>query len=562
MPRSTRSKIATPAAAPASPRSTTPTPGMQRETKRQLNAWDSAFLYMDTPETPMYGGFLHIYAPVTGESAEKRFQRLRWHIAHSLDATPVFRRVIQRSPLDLDHAWFVQGAEVDLDHHLRHHALPEPGSDMQLNDLYARIAVQPMDVNRPLWEIHIIDGLDSIEGAPKGSFAMFLKVHHAAVDGKAAAEMTSILHRTTPERIRIGRLQPHKSRVEKSGPSLGSTLLSGMERYARLNAAVGQQLLRSLPALGSNLAKRLLSDIWSSKKPSRDSMAVPKTIFNVEITSDRCYTHLSIPLDEVRLIRQQLPGCTVNDVFLAVAGGGLRRYLQQHKALPRNSLIAGITVDIRPEEEKGKGGNFVGFLRVPLHTGEASDVRRLKRIFADTSKAKGSLKKFAAGKSRGRSADWQQLIPAPLLWMVGSANRLRMLSSMPPLVNLGATNVPGPRETLYLDGARMVDFNGTPPFFHGVALIVNTTSYDNFLRLSVFSCRNIMPDPERMRQYLLESYAQLKRAYIQPAAPAAASGTKRAAIARTGRAKPTIRSQAAIRKPTSARGTRSKIERA
>jgi WS/DGAT/MGAT family acyltransferase len=468
---------------------------------------------MDTPSTPMYGGFLHVYAPVPGEGAEERYQRLRWHVEQALDAAPVFRRVIERPPLHVDHGWFVEGVDLDLDYHVRRHALPAPGSDAELNALYARIAVQPMDITRPLWEIHVIDGLDAIEGAPRHSFALFIKVHHAGVDGKSAAEMTAALHRTSPERNRIRRLPAYSAHPIEPESSLGEALLGGAKRLAGLNAKLRQTLFNNLPALGSSLSKRLVTDLWSEKKPSPDKLSVPQTIFNVEVDADRCYTHLSLPLDEIRHLRQQVPESTVNDVFLAVVGGGLRRYLQHHGALPAKSLVAGVTVDVRPEHEKGKGGNYVALIRVPVGTDtEKADVR-LKRIFADTTHAKSSRRTAAGANTQRRGANWPDVIPAPLLWVLGSANQLRVTARMKPLVNLGATNVPGPREVLYLDGARMVDFNGTPPMFHGVALVINTTSYDGALRISVYSCRKVMPDPERMRTYLLESFAELKRAF-------------------------------------------------
>ncbi len=485
----------------------------RHKTKRQLNAWDSAFLYMDTPSTPMYGGFLHIYAPVAGESAARRYQRLRWHIEHSLDASPVFRRKIVRSPLDLDHAWFVEGADVDLDYHVRHYALPEPGNDEQLNEVYARIAVQAMDSNRPLWEIHIIDGLNAVEGVPRNGFAMFIKFHHAAVDGRSAAEITAVLHRTNAERNRITRLKPYKAMPAPPAPTFTKALIGTAERYALLSVVVGRKLADRIPTISNALTKRLLRDAVVSDKPIRDKLSVPQTIFNIEINADRCYTHLSLDLDEIRRIRTHVPYSTVNDVYLAVIGGALRTYLREHAALPKKSLIVGVTVDVRDESDRGKGGNHVALIRLPLGTDEADAARRLIRICKNTAQAKAALKRNPEAKSKGQSVSWSRLIPAPLLWLLGGANRLRLTARVKPLVNLGATNVPGPREVLYLDGARMVDFNGAPPFFHGVAMVINTTSYDNALRVSVTACRSVMPDPERMRECLRESFADLRQSF-------------------------------------------------
>ena len=449
---------------------------------RQLNGFDSLLLYVDSKNAFAQGGFLQIYAPVTGEDATTRYQRLLRHIEHRLDITPSFRRAIMRSPFDLDHAWFVDGVDVDLSYHVRHLALPQPGSAEQLNDIFASICMQPMDINRPLWEIHVIDGINGIAGIPGNAFALVMKFHHAAVDGGAAAEITAALHRTDARRESF-KLQPHRYQPLPSSPPLQMALLRTVGSYARLGLALGREMVDQLPTLSISMAKRLLAEAGLDKPaPRKPGMSVPTTIFNVEVSTHRAYSYLSFNLDAIKRIRQQVPGATVNDVYLAVVGGAFRRYLQERKALPEQSLVAGVSVNVRNEDERGQGGNQVAVIRVPLRTDESGAARRLQLVVDASTRAKASVK----GEGGRKSASWFKMLPSPLLLLIGNAmGRAKLGARVRPFFNVMVTNVPGPRETLYLDGARMLDFTGTPPLMHGVGLIFNATSYENSLKVGL-----------------------------------------------------------------------------
>ena len=223
---------------------------------RQLNALDSMFLYLDTARAPMTVGFLQIYSPEPKEDAVTRFQRLQKHVERCLDTSPVFRRALVRSPLDLDHAWFADDVDLDLSYHVRHYALPQPGTSDQLNDAYARICAQPMDLTRPLWEIHIIEGLDQVEGIPSGAFALVVKFHHAGFDGGAAADMVAALHRTDARRDNT-RAPGRRAMPAPSTPTMQSTLQRSAMRYARFGTALGREIAARLPSLAKLVGKRL-----------------------------------------------------------------------------------------------------------------------------------------------------------------------------------------------------------------------------------------------------------------------------------------------------------------
>lgn len=502
---------------------------------RQFNGMDSLFLYMDAAHAGMHGAFLQIYAPLAGEDAAQRYARLLKYFEGRLDAASLFRRAMRRSPLDLDHAWWVDGVDVDLHYHVRHTALPQPGNAAQLADAYARIYAQAMDMSRPLWEIHVIDGVNRVEGIPTGAFALVVKFHHAGADGISATEITSALHSTVPKREKFSSRSRRRENLPDP-PALGETMRHSALLSARFGRALGNELVSRAPALARKLIKRALPGSAADRAPGRGRNSAPRSLINVAVSTDRSYTWASLNLDEIKQIREQVTGATVNDVYLAVVGAALRKFLQSRDGLPRKSLIAAVPMSVRSEDERGQAGNQFTVMPVPLRTDEPDAARRLHRIVEAATAAKHSMR----GGGGRRSANWFKIIPAPLLLMAGTAMRLtRFTARMAPLFNLIVTNVPGPRQTLYLDGAQLLEINGAPPVMDGLGLIIAASSYDNALRVAVGACRKVMPEPEQMRHYLLASFSELKQAF--GVAPGAALNARK-------RSKPATRKPAATRR--------------
>ena len=466
---------------------------------KPLSTIDSFCLYADSPHAGLHGAFLQIYAGKPGESTAARFKRLLKHIESRLDASPVFRRRIERMPLDVDRALWVDGGDVDLHYHVRHTALPKPGNEAQLADAYAHIYARQMDMTRPLWEIHVIDGLDHCERVPANSFALIVKFHHAGFDGVTAVDITSVLHSSDKSSTKHAASLPSRKAKEKL-PEWSDRLLDGAQFYTR----VGTALMLNLPSISAALVKQLLP---RQPKAGPKLPAAPHSLLNGLISNDRSFTYLGISLADIKQIRERVPESTVNDAYLAICGGALRLFLGDVRALPKASLIAACPVNIRAEHEKGAGGNKFGMMRVPLFTDEADPLKRLQRIAAFTSAAKATM----GGRSGTRkSMAWLDMLPAPLLALASAALRGgRIAGRISPIVNLIVTNVPGPRDPIYLDGYELVDMFGVPPVADGAGLIIGTTSYRSQLRIAVGACRTIMPDPEKMQGFLRESAAAL-----------------------------------------------------
>lgn len=504
-------------------------------TTRRFNGMDSMFYYMDAAHAGMHGAFLQIYAAVPGEGPATRYQRLVRHIEASLDKASTFRRHIVRTALDLDHARWVDGGEVDLAHHVRHLALPQPGTRQQLCEIYSQIFAQPMDLTRPLWEIHVIDELNAVEGVPPGSFALVVKFHHAGVDGVSATEISSALHDTQPIR------RPYPPGSPLSLPLMSQNegrtpVPMALRHSALLSARLGRALAAQLPIAGRAVLQRLRNrrKPATSKRSSSGRAAAPRTLINVPLSTGRSYTFLPMDLQEIKTIREAVPGATVNDVFLAVAGGALRQLLLERDGLPSTSLIAAVPVNIRLENEKGQAGNQFTIMQVALRTDEADGIARLRSIVEASVAAKARM----GGRSGGRkSVNWLNLIPAPLLSIASEAlRRSRLTARLAPLFNLVVTNVPGPRETLYLDGARLLDINGAPPVVDGLGMVIAASSYEGALRVGVVACRNVLPQAEPMRQYLLEALAELRDGLS--AKPARTSARPKTSVkARTSRSR-------------------------
>ena len=348
---------------------------------RQLTGHDASFVYLESASNPMHVGSISIYDRSTAPAGTVTFADIQAHVANCLSAAPTFRRKLLPVPLDLDHPYWVDDPQFDLEFHLRNVALPRPGNWQQLCRLAGRLLSYPLDRARPLWEMYVIDGLDAINGVPPGSFALLQKTHHAAVDGISGMEMMSAIHSATPEAPVPGAAVDTRT-VESAASRpdlLGRAAANGMLRPMHFARIVG----RTVPAFG-----RMIDQVRrrTIQMPARSS--APRTRFNANVTQHRVFDARRFELHRVREMKRGVSGATVNDVALAVVGGALREYLLDKGELPTSTLRAIAPISTRSPDGSGTQGNQVSAMVVDLATHIADPVDRLAAVTASTHQSK------------------------------------------------------------------------------------------------------------------------------------------------------------------------------
>ncbi len=465
---------------------------------QQLSGMDATFVYAEGSNSPQHVGSVAIYDPSTSLDGPIRFKDVLRFFESRLAAGRAFRQKLVRVPLDLDHPYWVEDDDFDLEYHVRHIALPAPGDRRQLSIQAARIHSRPLDMTKPLWEYWIVEGLDNIEGIPKGSWAIISKVHHAAIDGASGVELTAALHDLTPEwkSRRIDddwKPEPTPNPVEL----LAKAQLNALTQPWRL----GETILKTLPGV-AELRRQVSAGQVSIDTAERP----PKTRFNQPLSAHRVLDGIAITMDEIKEIRQAVPGATVNDVLLSVIGGGLRRYLQSKDELPEASMNAGCPISVRSETEKSSAGNQVSMMLVTLGTNISEPLERLQRILDDSKNSKAMVGALGAKTI----SQYSEHMPGAL---VGLASRLAgqtfVSGSLNPVANCVVTNVPGSTVPLYFCGAKMVSIYGMGPIVHGMGLINIIHSHCGEFTLSFTSDRAMIPDPAEYAAALRASFDQL-----------------------------------------------------
>ena len=465
---------------------------------QQLSGQDASFVYMETPSTPMHIGSVGIYDPSTAPGGFVRFKDILAFIESRLGGARSFRQRLVRVPLDLDHPYWIEDPDFDIEYHVRHIALPAPGDWRQLCIQVARLHSRPMDLSKPLWEFVIVEGLDNIEGLPKGSFALVAKVHHAAIDGMSGVEMSAAIHDLSPDkanRFAEGGWKPEPK------PGLGELLISGYFNALRQPMKYMETVARTVPGLA-----RLANEIGRGDLSIAGARTPPKTRFNGPVSSHRVFDAASLPLAGVRAIKDAVAGATVNDAILAIIGGGLRRYLIGKGELPEASLTAMAPISVRQEGEKAALGNLVSAMVVSLGTHIADPLERLAHIHGDAVNSKGLTNAVGARTL----TDYSQLIPGGLAGLGARLyTRLGAANAHAPVFNVVATNVPGSRVPLYFCGARMVRMMGLGPIFDSMGLINTIYSYVDDIAISFTSDRDMLPDPAAYAADLKASFDEL-----------------------------------------------------
>jgi WS/DGAT/MGAT family acyltransferase len=270
---------------------------------QQLSGQDASFVYMETPTTPMHIGSVGIYDPSTAPNGFVRFKDILQFIESRLGGAKSFRERLVRVPFDIDHPYWIQDPDFDLEYHVRHIALPAPGDWRQLCIQVARLHSRPMDLTKPLWEFIIVEGLDNIEGLPKGCFALVAKVHHAAIDGMSGVEMSAAVHDLSPDK---SNRFPEEDWKPDSKPGIGDLLISGYFNALRQPQKYLETMARSVPGIA-----RLASELTKGDLSIAGARVPPKTRFNAKVSSHRVFDGVPFPLNDVRAIKDAVPGATV-----------------------------------------------------------------------------------------------------------------------------------------------------------------------------------------------------------------------------------------------------------
>ena len=359
--------------------------------------------------------------------------------------------------------YWVDDPDFDLEYHVRHIALPQPGDWRQLCIQIARIHARQIDLRRPPWEFTVIEGLNSVPGVPKGAFAISLKLHHCAVDGMESVELMLAMHDLASDSPRPDPPQsPWRPDPLPSYTSLlARTAINGALYPLRAGKVLAPTALKAVGQL-ARLPAKLAGGVASTLAGGAGSAFAPTTRFNDPVSTHRVFEARFHDLTDIKRIKASVPGSTVNDVALAYVGGALREYLNRHGELPDQTLVAACPISLRDAGDNGSGGNMLFGRLQRLETTTADPLDRLATIAQATAA-------FRATSDKSENTQLLELVgtlPTALLGATVKAASVLPFSA-PTIANTTVTNVRGPNEPMYFHGARLVLVTGMGPLIGG-----------------------------------------------------------------------------------------------
>ncbi|MBU3749177.1 MAG: wax ester/triacylglycerol synthase family O-acyltransferase [Mycobacterium sp.] len=468
-----------------------------------ISPLDSMFLLSESREHPMHVAGLQLFEPPKGAGPEF-LREVYQDLIDSDDVAPTFRKHPAEFLGGIANLTWAFDRDLDLEYHLRRSALPSPGRVRELLELTSRLHGALLDRHRPLWETHLVEGLND------GRFAVYTKIHHALLDGVSAMRTMRRALSSDPADDQARALWARNGR--SPGKSKAATSrLSGVKGVADSVLGLGPSVL--------HLANKGLL-----QQQLTLPVGAPRTIFNAPIGGARRCAAQSWPIGRFMAIKQAA-GVTLNDVVLAVCGGALRAYLVEQNALPERPLIAMVPVSLR-EDGASSGGNQVGALLANLATDREDPAQRLAEVSASMRSNKAVFKELPKLQQVALSA----FNISPLLLSLFSP----ALGSAAPPFNLVISNVPGSREPLYWKGARL---GGNYPLsiaLDGQALNITLANNADNLDFGLVGCRRSVPSLQRLLGHLEDSLSELEQA-VGTAGRKPASRRRKSAAAATKR---------------------------
>jgi len=439
----------------------------------RLSGLDASFLYLETPSLHMHVSMAAMFDPSSVPGGYS-FAKLRDLVASRLVLAPVFRRRLMEVPFRLGHPYWVDDPDFDIDYHIRRAAVPAPGGIGELAAFVGDVCSRQLDRSKPLWEMHIVEGLAD------GRIAMVTKIHHATIDGVSGAELLAQLfdlEADPPPRPAPTQPQDHgEARLPTDAQLVAQALAARLARpveIVRLAWRTGRAVLD---------VRRVRQA--STTTPAALPLTTPRTSLNAAVTPHRKVAFASIGLEDVKRLKRHL-GCTVNDVVLAVCAGALRRYLAGRGELPDEPLVATVPVSVRPGTEHVRGSNKVSAMWVGLPCAVDDPLERVRLVHEGTKGAKEEHQALGADVL----LNWaEHATPNVFAAAARAYTRLRLADRHRPIHSLVISNVPGPDFPLYLAGAELVAGFPLGPVMDGAGLNVTVMSYRGVLNWGLMAC--------------------------------------------------------------------------
>ena len=457
-----------------------------------LSGVDAGFLGLETPDTPMHIASLSLFDLPPGYRGDF-YAKVKRELARRLHLAPVLTRRLAPMPLQIANPVWVHADQVDLDHHVQRVVLPTPGTLAQFEDCAARLHGELLDRERPLWRLHVIEGLET------GQVGYYFKAHHAALDGQAGVLLARTLFDVSPRPPAIRRRKTAEPAEDPGWVELGAAAL-------RHDAGQYIKLVRHLPDVVRTLAGMFAP---SGRRATQGRLGQnfafgPHTPLNVPITGERGFAGLSLPLEALKALAAA-HDASLNDVVLALCSGALRRWLAHHGGIPKKPLTAAMPISLR-EAGNTEYTTQATMPLVNLQTHIADPIRRLRAI----RDAAGAVKAMVRHAKGVVPMDFPSIgVPWLLHGLAEAYGRSHVAAVMPALANVVISNIPGPQIPLYVAGARMSTYWPLSIVEHGLGLNITVMSYAGAMGFGFTTARAAVPEPHQLTQALTAAFDEL-----------------------------------------------------
>lgn len=448
----------------------------------KLSALDLAFLSLEKQTTPVNVASLMILQ-IPEEQSDTFVRELLQKLESQPAGPPFNQRLSSTSTLTLP-SW-VTDEHFDIHYHVRHSALPRPGTMNDLLELVSRIHSRVLDRERPLWEFYLIEGLQD------DRLAIYMKMHHAAIDGMGGVELLENCLTLEPgcdiKAPWAGLSKKHKEKTE----------LTLAEKTTRAASQVGKQT-QLVQDLSKIFWSQSMKGIGLSDNASPTPFSAPKSMLNVPIGGARRFAVKNMSLTELKMIGKEA-GATVNDMVLALCSTALRKYMREKGTLPKKSLIASVPVSVR---QVNRTGNQITYVIADLATNEPDTMKRIAKIGLSTQDAKHEIGDVSPDAATSFAVMAQGLVAA--------LNQMNMTNLLPPAANVTISNIPGPRAPLYFGEAQLLNSYPMSVLIDGQSLNITVFSYCDTIGFGLMACRDTIPDVDKLADYIESALDRIK----------------------------------------------------